>query len=387
MSRLLCLLALIAGLAVAQHTIVLAQPAQNATVKAVLFHSPTCPHCHTVINETLLPLTEQYGDRFQVIGIDITQPGGQPLYDASTARFQIPQERMGVPRLIVGETVLIGSLEIPQQLPPIIEAGLSSGGIDWPDIPGLAEALAASQPAAAPETPAAASEPAVVAAETPLPAGAPTPEVVAITPDSLPTAGAGASAGLPEGGWLAAIILGAMLLALAYAAFRVYSARGTLLGSSGETGTLITSPLVLVLALLGLAVSGYMAYVEITQTSAVCGPLGECNVVQASDYAQIGGVPIAVLGIANYLAVLGLWLAQRLTAGKWRRWASWGLLLLTAFGVLFSIYLTLLELFVIQAVCIWCLSSAIITTSLLLVVVWQLSRKPAADSLLQPQHA
>lgn len=384
MSRLLCLLALVAGFAVVQHTSVLAQPTQSATVKAVLFYSPTCPHCHTVINDTLLPLTEQYGDRFQVIGIDITQPGGQPLYDASTARFQIPQERMGVPRLIVGETVLIGSLEIPQQLPAIIEAGLSSGGIDWPDIPGLAEAMAASQQAeqqaAGPETSAAASESTVPAAETPLPAATSTPEVVAITPDSLPIAGAGASSGLPEGGWLAALILGGMLLALAYAAFRVYSARGALFAANAETGALITSPLILVLTLLGLAVSGYLAYVEITQTSAVCGPLGECNVVQASDYAQIFGVPVAILGIANYLAILGLWLIHRMASGKWRRWAGWGLLLLTVFGVLFSVYLTLLELFVIDAVCIWCLTSAIITTSLLLVVVWQLTREPARDT-------
>ncbi|MCA9868914.1 MAG: vitamin K epoxide reductase, partial [Anaerolineae bacterium] len=145
MRRFLFVLLLTVVLGVTQHATVLAQSAPDTAVKAVLFYSPTCPHCHTVINDTLLPLMDQYGDRLVVIGIDITQPGGQTLYNASTAQFQISDERLGVPRLIVGETVLIGSLEIPQQLPSIIETGLSNGGIDWPDIPGLVEAMAAGQ--------------------------------------------------------------------------------------------------------------------------------------------------------------------------------------------------------------------------------------------------
>lgn len=392
MRRLFYLLALITVLAVAQHTTALAQPAPGTTVKAVLFYSPTCPHCHTVINETLLPLIDQYGDRFQVIGIDITQPGGQTLYEASTERFRIPQELSGVPRLIVGETVLVGSVQIPQELPGIIEAGLGSAGIELPDIPGLAEALAASQQAeqagaATPETPTPAPEATSAVAATPPPVATPTPEVVAITADSLPPATTGASAGLPEGGWLAAFILGGMLLALGFTAVRVYSARATLLHSDTGSAATITSPLVLFLALLGLAVSAYLAYVEITQTAAVCGPVGECNAVQSSDYARVFGIPVAVLGIVNYLAILGLWIVQRRASGKWQRWTAWTLLLVTVFGVLFSIYLTLLELFVIDAVCIWCLSSAVITTSLLLVVVWQLARRPSVDPPRQRQQA
>ena len=394
MRRFLFVLLLTVVLGVTQHATVLAQSAPDTAVKAVLFYSPTCPHCHTVINDTLLPLMDQYGDRLVVIGIDITQPGGQTLYNASTAQFQISDERLGVPRLIVGETVLIGSLEIPQQLPSIIETGLSNGGIDWPDIPGLVEAMAAGQQAeqeaAATDTPSTAPEPTAVVTEPPSPTATSTPDVVAITTDSLPPAGASATSGLPEGGWLAALILGAMLLVLAYAAIRVYAARGSLFASNSEAGAMITSLLVPGLALIGLVVSGYLAYVEITQTSAVCGPVGECNVVQSSAYAQIFGIPVAVLGIANYLAILGLWLVHRMAAAKLQRWTGWALLLLTVFGVLFSVYLTLLELFVINAVCIWCLSSAIITTSLLLVVVLQMTRQSRIDPpkrQQQPLHA
>lgn len=387
MRRFMYMLVLTIVLTAAPLASVLAQPAPDSTVKAVLFYSPTCPHCHTVINDTLIPLMDQYGDRFLVIGIDITQPGGQTLYNASTERFRIPQEMSGVPRLIVGDNVLIGSLQIPEELPGIIEAGLASGGIAWPDIPGLAEALAAGEQAeqaeaAAPETPATTPEPAVAAAATPLPDATTTPEVVAITADSVPPAGVDVG-GLPDGGGLAAIILGVMLLALAYAGFRIYSARATLFSSGGAWDRAITSPLILVLALLGLGVAGYLAYVEITHTAAVCGPVGECNVVQSSDYAQVLGIPVAVLGIFNYLAIMGLWIIHRTAAGNWRRWTAWALLLMTTFGVLFSIYLTLLELFVIDAVCMWCLSSAIITTALLLTIVVQFARQPSVDGRRQ----
>ncbi|MCB0001934.1 MAG: hypothetical protein KDH08_19965 [Anaerolineae bacterium] len=384
MRRVLYLLALAAILTGIQHTSALAQPASTATVKAVLFYSPTCPHCHAVINDTILPLMDQYGEDFVVIGIDITQPGGQTLYNASTDQFQIPQEMSGVPRLIIGETVLIGSVQIPQELPGLIDSGLANGGIGWPNIPGLAEALAAGQqdqqtesPA---ETPAPTREGAVASTATPVPAATATPEVVTITADSLPAAGAGAATGLPDGGWLAALILGGMLLVLGYTVFRIYSAREALFNSNANAGAMITSPLVPVLALLGLAVAAYLAYVEITQTAAVCGPVGECNAVQSSDYARIIGIPVAVLGIANYLAILGLWIAHVVTSSKWQRRTGWALLLVTVCGVLFSIYLTLLELFVIHAVCIWCLSSALITAALLLTIAVQLTRQPPADT-------
>jgi len=102
-----------------------AQTAEGPVVHAVLFYSPTCPHCHTVINETLLPMMEQYGDRLVVIGINITEPGGQALYNASTKQFQVPDELQGVPRLVVGDRFLVGSAQIPQEFPGIVDAQLN----------------------------------------------------------------------------------------------------------------------------------------------------------------------------------------------------------------------------------------------------------------------
>lgn len=365
---LLCLMAVLAPAGAAQST-------DDPVVQAVLFYSPTCPHCHTVINETLLPMMEQYGEQLVVIGIDISQPGGAALYEASTKQFQVPDELQGVPRLVVGDRYLVGSLQIPQEFPGIVEQGLASGGIDWPAIPGLAESLAASQQAEqAQQDAAAATAPTAAVAATSSPVAIATPEVVAITSEGLPPASDPAPGGLPAGGWLAAALLAGMALALLYTLLRIWRARQTLLQLDQPLAAAASSLLIPGLAVLGLGVSAYLAYVEISHTAAVCGPVGECNVVQTSRYAQIAGVPVAVLGLINYLGVLALWAVQRSGVGRWARPASLALLGLALAGVLFSIYLTLLELFVIHAVCMWCLASALIVTVIMLVVTAQLTR-------------
>jgi thiol-disulfide isomerase/thioredoxin len=116
--------------------------------RAVLFYSPTCGHCQTVINEILPPLFEQYRDQLYIIGVDVTKSGGQTLYQAACQHFNM--ERSGVPMLVVGNVYLVGSLDIPDKFPALIETYLAQGGVDWPDIPGLAEALAAAQPTPSP---------------------------------------------------------------------------------------------------------------------------------------------------------------------------------------------------------------------------------------------
>jgi uncharacterized membrane protein/thiol-disulfide isomerase/thioredoxin len=383
---LLCMAMVLAPAAAAQST-------ETPVVRAVLFYSPSCPHCHIVIDEVLIPMMEQYGEQLEVIGIDISQPSGQVFYNASSEQYEVPDSMMGVPRLVVGDRFLVGSLQIPQEFPRIVEEGLASGGIDWPPIPGLVEALTANQEAEQAEQTEQAQGPdaeaeTAAATDTPLPAATSTPEVVAITAESLPPIDANpAPTGMPEGGWLAAVLLGGMLLALLYTVVRIWPARQGLFQFSQPLAVAAGSPLIPILAILGLVVAGYMAYIEITHVDAVCGPIGECNVVQTSQYATIAGIPVAVLGLINYLAVLVLWAVQRSGAGKWARPAALALLGLALFGVLFSIYLTLLEIFVIHAVCMWCVTSALITTLIMVVVVAQLTRSAAPASAAQRQQA
>ncbi len=120
---------------------VLAQTESDTVVRAILFYSPSCQHCHHVITEVLVPMTEEYGDQLQVVGIDTSQPNGSALYQTTINHFQIPDERRGVPTLIVNDVILVGSGEIPDQFPTMVEEILADGGNTWPDIPGLADAL------------------------------------------------------------------------------------------------------------------------------------------------------------------------------------------------------------------------------------------------------
>lgn len=121
-----------------------------------------------------------------------------------------------------------------------------------------------------------------------------------------------------------------------------------------------------VLCILGLFVAGYLTYVEISHKTAICGPIGNCNSVQTSKYATLWGfLPVGVFGMIGYIAIAVAWLVHLFTSDLIKPYSSlviWGMALL---GVLFSIYLTFLEPFVIGATCAWCISSAIIITLLL----------------------
>jgi uncharacterized membrane protein len=120
------------------------------------------------------------------------------------------------------------------------------------------------------------------------------------------------------------------------------------------------------LTLAGIAISGYMTFVETSGTSAVCGPVGNCNTVQQSQFALLFGVlPLGALGLAGYAAILVTWLAGRGFPGRRGEWATVLAFGLAAFGALFSIVLTFLEPFVIGATCTWCISSALAMTGLL----------------------
>jgi uncharacterized membrane protein/thiol-disulfide isomerase/thioredoxin len=376
-------------------SLTLAQATEEPVVRAVLFFSPTCPHCHTVINDVLMPLVDQYGSRLQIIAIDISQAGGQQLYQSAIEYYQIPPERRGVPTLIVEELVLVGSLEIPQQFPTLVEEKLATGGTVWPDFPGLAAVLPTATAAEATHTPpppptltrtsaipvaTATPSPTVqfaalpTIAPTATPTHTPVPAALTIGSNPLPPAEAPEPPSDPVGLTLAGVVLVNLMVSLVYVAWRLLAAGPRLFQLGGQSLNAVQTWLIPFLALAGLGVSIYLAYVEINQVEAICGPVGECNIVQASPYARILGVPVAVLGIFNYLMVVTLWLGRRCLPGDWATLPALGLLGLSLVGVLFSIYLTWLEIFVIQAICLWCLSSAIIT----LILLFQVMPGPAA---------
>jgi uncharacterized membrane protein len=125
--------------------------------------------------------------------------------------------------------------------------------------------------------------------------------------------------------------------------------------------------LVLLLALVGIGVSGYLTYSRWFDKSVVCAGFHSCEAVAQSSYSHMGPIPVALLGALGY-AVLFAVAAFWLRVGD--RWGDWPLLLVWGMalgGVAYSVYLTYLEIFVIEAACIWCVSSAVIMLGILLV--------------------
>jgi uncharacterized membrane protein len=120
----------------------------------------------------------------------------------------------------------------------------------------------------------------------------------------------------------------------------------------------------LVLAVLGLGVAGYLTYVHYAGIDPVCNIAHGCAKVQRSSYAELAGVPVAVLGLVGYVAIL----AALLVPGETARLAA-ALTALVGFG--FSGYLTYRELVTIDAICQWCVASAVLMTGLAIVTVWR----------------
>jgi len=124
------------------------------------------------------------------------------------------------------------------------------------------------------------------------------------------------------------------------------------------------------LAVLGLAVSAYLAWIKLTGNTASCGPIGDCESVNNSRYAEIGGLPIALFGMAGYLALLVALAVERRPAG--REIARLGEFGVSLFGTLYSAYLTYIEVAVLKAVCPYCVVSAIAMTAILILCILRL---------------
>jgi uncharacterized membrane protein len=122
----------------------------------------------------------------------------------------------------------------------------------------------------------------------------------------------------------------------------------------------------LVVAALGVAIAGYLTYIHYAGLQPFCAGGGHgCERVQSSTYAKVGGIPVAALGLGGYVAIAIALLAP----GERARLVATALTL-TGFG--FGAYLTYLELFVIDAICQWCVASAVLLTGLAVLSVWRL---------------
>lgn len=415
--------------------------AQEPVVYAALFYSQTCSHCHYVITEFLPPLLDQYGDQLQVLYIDVGQQGGSALFSAACEALSQPGDRCGyVPTLVIGETMLVGSGDIPARMPDLVREGLAAGGIGLPPIPGLRElydAAIAEQSAAEEQTadnptsdPDPSSEVSMVYTKTtwqdrfqqdPLGNGlavgvlgvlalglgaqlrrgarvlrssAPHREVIGpkgrLLILGLAIGAAVVAATLAfegDGLTLPAVLAAGVTLGLLAVIAAIARARRV----SRRSGYALPDWLLPVIALVGLVVAGYLAFVEVSENDAVCGAVGDCNTVQQSAYARLFGVlPIGVLGVLGYVAILGAWALSRHKTARIADFGKAALLGLALFGTAFSIYLTFLEPFVIGATCAWCLTSAMLMILLLTLVAppgWAALNRLVAGAGTSAPHA
>jgi len=466
---------------------------QTTVVRVVLFWSNTCPHCHEVIDNVLPPLQNKYGSRLDIRMFELSDPANMQLFKAALEALHVPSDQGGVPLMIVGDQILVGSLDIPQQLPGLIEKHLAAGGIGWPQIPGFEKLVGAGFA----QTPVATSTPVVrvIVNDTPVPStsvaivpskpvvrtvmfwmngcphceevmtrvlpplqqkygaqldirlvevvstqdvdelyklgatfgllkeqtgvpfliignralvgstqipaelpalieqhlaagGVDWPTITGLTAERIPTPASSSPICLPTvpdcgtetvkelpvqtilrqdpaGFALTIVVMLGMIGALARVGLDALTRRQRSSVSSSAWKTWAVPFLVV----LGLGVAGYLAYVELFQVSAICGPVGHCNTVQQSPYARLFGIlPIGVLGMLGYLAILGAWFICLIGRTEIVALARRTAFAFAVCGVLFSLYLTLLEPFVIGAVCAWCLTSAVIMTALMLLL-------------------
>lgn len=442
-------------LLVAQALVVFSTPlaAQEDVVQAVMFFSPTCPHCAQVIQDHLPIFFGMYGGeptiyldeslpenerclylfsngQLEILLIDATRECGISLYLASNVAQQLPPQRSGVPRFVMGETVLVGAVEIPSKFHDLMREAQANGGLGWPEIPGLDSAVAGFPLRTAAAVDSQVSEITVDSVSQAQADTALTP-VDTITPTDMPPAdkttidaadaatttetrleqredtvsaavaatverkedpsdtSAAADPGKtvsadqsipadpspfdlipnanptmldnlrrdPVGNTVALIVLVGMVVGVVTALAWTPSARTT---SKPH-------PAVLVVALLGIVVAGYLTYIETSGATAVCGPVGDCNTVQQSPYAMLFGlIPVGLLGLLGYAAIVVAWLVWTNKPGVLADYAALTVLGISLVGTLFSIYLTFLEPFIIGATCAWCIASSIAITILLL---------------------
>ncbi len=134
--------------------------------------------------------------------------------------------------------------------------------------------------------------------------------------------------------------------------------------------------LMLLLTLAGLGVSLYLMWgYTAPGATLACGGSHGCETVKNSMYANLMGIPLPSLGLVSYLGLLVLLLAQNQPAVRNRGWSAFIALAifgLSLIGVLYSAYLTYIELFVIYAVCRWCVASALIMVAIFILSIFNL---------------
>lgn len=126
-----------------------------------------------------------------------------------------------------------------------------------------------------------------------------------------------------------------------------------------------------ILAILGLADAGYLAWVKLANAVAACSGIGDCASVNNSRYAEMWGIPVALFGAATYLVILALLLLEGRSTENFYLFRL-GVFGVTLVGTLYSAYLTYVEVAILRAICPYCVVSAGLMTALFVLSIVRL---------------
>ena len=120
------------------------------------------------------------------------------------------------------------------------------------------------------------------------------------------------------------------------------------------------------LSLAGLFLSAYLYLYKIGRIGTLACGTGGCETVQLSPWSRVAGIEVSLIGVVGYAVLTALSLAALQPGLSSRRWPVQLLTLLAGIGVAFTVYLTYLELFIIHAICRWCVGSGVIIVAILI---------------------
>src|SRR6266545_8358254 len=129
------------------------------------------------------------------------------------------------------------------------------------------------------------------------------------------------------------------------------------------------------LAIVGLLVSIYMTIYKVTNNDAMCIGSGGCSIVNSSQYSEVFGIPVALIGVGGYVAILALLFLER-RPGFFQENGTMILFGVSLVGFLFTLYLIFVEIKLIHALCPFCLTSQAVMTIIFILSVTRLIRQP-----------
>jgi len=131
----------------------------------------------------------------------------------------------------------------------------------------------------------------------------------------------------------------------------------------------------IILTIIGLLVAIYMTIFKLTNNESMCIGNGGCSAVNASGYSEVNGIPVAVVGMIGYIAILGtLWLERK--PGFFKTNGSLIFFGLSLTGFLFTVWLIYVEVALIKALCPFCLTSQVVMSAIFILSVVRVVRQP-----------